>query len=207
MTHNPPIVGLTGGIGSGKSTVAQLFNTLGIQSVDADDVARIVVQSGSHCLKKIQQRYGDRILLEDGTLNRKTLRDIIFDRAEERVWLEELTHPVIREEIRRQLSSVSSSYVLLVHPLLFETHQNEMCELIVAIDVPTELQLERVINRDNSTLDKVTKIMATQLPNEKRKSRADLVLENTGNTVDLSAKVLELHKKILELLQCRKAIP
>ncbi len=124
MLNNPPIIGLAGGIGSGKSTIAKLFNELGIQSVDADDVARQAVAIGSDCLTAIHFRYGDDILLDDGSLNRSRLRSIVFDNSDERKWLEQLTHPAIRKQLLEQLNQATSPYVLMVHPLLFETGQN-----------------------------------------------------------------------------------
>ncbi|MGO2514108.1 MULTISPECIES: dephospho-CoA kinase [Marinomonas] len=201
-THTPTIIGLAGGIGSGKSTITKYFNEIGIQSVDADDVARIVVEPGSNCLNNIHQRYGDNILLNDGTLNRKSLRDIIFDNPEERIWLEALTHPAIREEISTRLHAITSSYALLVHPLLFETKQDAVCKLVIAIDVPENVQLQRVMSRDNISRESAEKIMAAQLSNSERIERADLVLENSGNIAEMNAKVLKLHKKILESQSC-----
>jgi dephospho-CoA kinase len=203
MTNSSPtIIGLAGGIGSGKSTVTKYFNELGIQSVDADDVARLVVKPNSDCLKKIHLRYGNDILLNDGTLNRKVLREIIFDQPKEREWLEALTHPVIRQEIMAQLNATTSRYVLLVHPLLFETKQDTLCKWVIAIDVPREIQIQRIISRDNVSQDSAEKILVTQLANNERIKRADFVLENAGNIADMNAKVLKLHQKILESLLC-----
>ncbi|MDE8603127.1 dephospho-CoA kinase [Marinomonas sp. RSW2] len=198
----PPIIGLAGGIGSGKSTITKCFNKLGIQSVDADDVARLVVQPESACLSKIHQRHGDHILLNDGNLNRSALRTIIFNQPEERVWLEALTHPAIRDEIKVQLNATSSTYTLLVHPLLFETKQDAICKLVVAIDVPAHIQIQRVMSRDKISQESAEKIMRTQLSNSERIERADLVLENAGNIVEMNAKVFKLHQNILELLSC-----
>lgn len=200
MTNTPTIIGLAGGIGSGKSTIAHCFNALGIQSIDADDVARLVVQPGSICLNEIHQRHGDAILLQDGSLNRKALRTIIFNQPEERVWLETLTHPAIRQEIHRQLAEITSPYGLLVHPLLFETHQNSLCKQVIAIDVPRDIQIERVILRDHIDKESALKILATQLKNDERIARADLVIENAGNIAEMNAKVLKLHKNILASL-------
>lgn len=200
MIKTPTIIGLAGGIGSGKSTIAHCFNTLGIQSIDADDVARLVVQPGSICLNEIHQRHGDAILLQDGSLNRKALRTIIFNQPEERVWLETLTHPAIRQEIHRQLAEITSPYGLLVHPLLFETHQNSLCKQVIAIDVPRDIQIERVMLRDHIDKESALKILATQLKNDERIARADLVIENAGNIAEMNAKVLKLHKNILASL-------
>ncbi|NVK75612.1 dephospho-CoA kinase [Marinomonas sp. CT5] len=197
-----PIVGLTGGIGSGKSTIAKCFNALGILSVDADDVARQIVELGTPCLREIHQHFGDAILLDDGNLNRRALRNIIFDQPEEKAWLESKTHPAIREEIRSQLDSINTPYALLVHPLLFETQQDFLCNFIIAIDVSREIQLERVMKRDSTTRDNVIKIINSQLSNNDRLNRADFCLENTGNLAELNDKVIKLHQKILESLSC-----
>lgn len=199
-----PIIGLAGGIGSGKSTIAKVFNTLGIQSVDADDVAREAVAIGSYCLEEIVKHFGESIILEDGTLNRKALRAIIFSDPSEKKWLESLTHPVIRLKIEKQLSEATSAYVLLVHPLLFETNQNTLCHLTVAIDTPIDTQRQRVIKRDKSPPEQVEKILASQLANNDRLSRADFNIENGGDIVDLNAKVLQLHRQILERLPAKE---
>ncbi|TYL47920.1 dephospho-CoA kinase [Marinomonas sp. IMCC 4694] len=197
--RSPPIIGLTGGIGSGKSTVAKCFFELGIQNVDADDIARLVVLPGSECLHKIHQRHGDAILLNDGTLNRRGLRDIIFNQPEERAWLEALTHPAIRKGLLIQLDKATSKYVLLVHPLLFETKQNEICKQVIAIDVPAEIQLQRVMLRDNISEENAQKILSTQLSNKDRIRNADLSLKNSGNTDELNDKVFKLNEEILAL--------
>lgn len=198
--HTPPIIGLAGGIGSGKSTIAKCFNQLGIQSIDADDVARLVVLPGSYCLEQIEQRYGSQILLNDGTLNRRSLREIIFNAPSERSWLESLTHPAIREELASQLHAASSEYVLLVHPLLFETKQNVICKYVIVIDVPTAVQIQRVILRDQVDRESAQKITSSQLSNSERLMKADFILENAGNLNDMNAKVLKMHQKILESL-------
>lgn len=200
--HTPIIVGLAGGIGSGKSTIARCFNQLGIQSVDADDVARLVVEPNSYCLSEIQHHFGDEILLEDGALNRRALRDIIFNDPAERRWLEALTHPAIRSEILTQLKSTTSEYALLVHPLLFETKQDMLCNWVIAIDVPLEIQRQRVMSRDKVNQESAEKIIATQLSNKERLEKANFILENAGNLDEMNAKVFKLHQKILESLPC-----
>lgn len=199
-TNKRPIVGLAGGIGSGKSTISKLFNNLGIESVDADDVARNVVEPGSPCLSKIVERYGANILLTDGSLDRKALRNIVFKHPSERVWLESITHPIIRQKIEQQLSNASSKYVLLVHPLLFETQQNTICQLTIAIDAEADTQLKRVTSRDNTSVEQTQKIMEAQLSNSERLKLADLALKNDGNLSELNDKVLKLHENILKQL-------
>ncbi|SBS34563.1 Dephospho-CoA kinase [Marinomonas spartinae] len=195
-----PIVGLAGGIGSGKSTIATIFNELGIQSVDADDVARDVVAVGSYCLNEIQKHFGKEILQQDGCLNRKALRDIIFKQPKEKLWLESLTHPIIRDNLQTRLAQSTSTYVLLVHPLLFETKQNTICRLTVAIDASSKTQRERVLVRDNVSSEQIDSIFASQLTNEERLKKADLIINNDNDINDLRNKVKKLHNQILELL-------
>lgn len=202
--YAPPIIGLAGGIGSGKSTITKHFNALGIQSVDADDVAREVVQPGSICLNKIVERFGANILLTDGNLDRKALRHIVFKHPEERRWLESITHPEIRASIATQLANASSAYVLLVHPLLFETEQNKLCKFVVVIDTPKEIQIERIVRRDQSTEEQALRIINTQLSNEERLKHADFILKNDSNLIDLDDKVISLNQCILERLNVRE---
>ncbi|MEL0614389.1 dephospho-CoA kinase [Marinomonas arenicola] len=203
QNHLSPIVGLAGGIGSGKTTVTQRFNALGIQSVDADDVAREVVLPGSDCLNQIVARFGANILLTDGNLDRKALRDIVFKHPDERRWLESITHPKIKQSIAEQLAKVSSPYVLLVHPLLFETGQHKICQLVIAIDVPKALQIKRIIHRDNSTEEQAQNIINAQISNSERLKQADFILKNDSNLIDLDDKVMELNQCILERLNVR----
>ena len=191
------IVGLTGGIGSGKTTVAKLFAELNIDSVDADDIAKEVVAPGSDCLQKITSHFGQEILQADGSLDRKKLRTIIFDTPAERKWLESITHPAIRQGILERLQATCSDYTLLVHPLLFETQQNQLCQATIAISVPLSTQIDRVSIRDNTDPQSVQKIIDTQLADSARRNMADYVLENTGNTSNLNARVYALHKTIL----------
>lgn len=201
--HLSPIIGLTGGIGSGKSTVTQRFNELGIQSVDADDITRDVVAPGSFCLSKIVERFSANILLTDGSLDRRMLRDIIFKKKNERLWLESITHPPIRQRLMSQLANATSKYVLLVHPLLFETGQNHVCRLTISIDTDKETQIKRIIARDTLNERQAKQIIDTQLSNSKRLKQADFIVKNNSNMIDVHAKVLVLHTRILEQLILR----
>lgn len=160
------IVGLTGGIGSGKSTVARAFGSLGIGWVDADDVAREVVMPGEPALAAIREHFGNDVLHADGTLNRAALRSIVFDNPTERKWLESVTHPRVRERILVHLERLQrqSPYVLLVSPLLFESGQDKLVDRTVVVDVPVELQLSRTRARDDVSEAQVHAILAAQLP-------------------------------------------
>ncbi|MBJ7277933.1 dephospho-CoA kinase [Marinobacter salarius] len=193
------VVGLTGGIGSGKSTVARLFGALGVHWVDADDVAREVVEPGTPALEKVAEHFGQEILLPDGGLDRAALRRIVFDAPEERAWLEGLLHPVIREELMRQLrpDNYSLPYVLLVSPLLLETDQHELVDKIVVVDVPVEVQIQRTMARDTNDREQVERIIAAQMPREQRIRKADDVVDNNLATIDVERQVEQLHQTFL----------
>ena len=208
------IVGLTGGIGSGKSTVTRLFGEHGVHWVDADDVAREVVEPGTPALERIAEHFGEEILTSDGALDRAQLRGIVFEKPEERVWLEGLLHPIIRGELVRQLNcpcplspspspaggegnGYSLPYVLLVSPLLLETDQHELVDRIIVIDVPEDVQLERTMARDTNSREQVERIIAAQMSRKDRLARADEVVNNDRPLDDVTRQVRELHERLL----------
>ncbi|KTG26006.1 dephospho-CoA kinase [Idiomarina sp. WRN-38] len=188
------IVGLTGGIGSGKSTVARAFGSLGIGWVDADDVAREVVMPGEPALAAISEHFGNDVLHADGTLNRAALRSIVFDNPTERKWLESVTHPRVRERILVHLERLQrqSPYVLLVSPLLFESGQDKLVDCTVVVDVPVELQLSRTRARDDVSEAQVHAILAAQLPREERLTKANDVIDNSGDHASMMQQVTQL---------------
>ena len=193
------VIGLTGGIGSGKSTVARLFGNLGVHWVDADDVAREVVEPGTPALAEIAKHFGEQILTPDGVLDRAQLRAIVFQETEERAWLEALLHPIIREELIRQLNpeNYQLPYVLLVSPLLLETDQHELVDRIIVIDVPEDTQIERTMARDTNSREQVERIIAAQMSREDRLARADEVIDNDRPLDDVTRQVRELHERLL----------
>lgn len=199
-TKKTKLIGLTGGIGSGKSTAAKLFHELNVQYIDADDVAREVVQPGEDCLQQIVDHFGQHVVKANGELDRAALREIVFANPEQRKALESITHPVIRQRLQQHINQMTGLYALLVHPLLFETGQNALCDFTIAISVPKELQIERVMQRDHNSRTQVEHILDTQLSNDERCRQADFILENTGNSADLSVKVLQTHNKLQKLL-------
>jgi len=193
------VVGLTGGIGSGKSTVVRLFGALGVHWVDADDIAREVVEPGTPGLERIAEHFGQEILLPDGGLDRAALRRIVFDAPEERAWLESVLHPVIREELMRQLhpDNYALPYVLLVSPLLLETDQHELVDKVVVVDVPVDVQIQRTMARDTNDREQVERIIAAQMPREQRLQKADKVVDNSLPLADVEHQIEELHQAFL----------
>jgi dephospho-CoA kinase len=194
------IIGLTGGIGSGKSTVVRMFGELGVHWVDADDVAREVVEPGTPALARITEHFGQDILQADGTLDRAKLRDIVFREPAQREWLEGLLHPVIREELMRQLhpGDYRLPYVLLVSPLLLETDQHALVDQVLVVDVPVETQVERTMARDNNPRDQVERIIAAQMPRDKRLERADHVIDNSRPKDEVARQVRTLHEQLVQ---------
>ncbi len=192
-------VGVTGGIGSGKSALTERLEALGIDVVDADKIARDIVEPGTAALTAITDRYGAQILQADGSLDRPALRRIVFTDTEERDWLETLTHPLIGHRIVEQLDAATSPYAVLASPLLLEGSQHELVDHVVVVDVPEPLQLSRASARDNNPVELVKQIMAAQMPRSERLARADSVVDNSGTLEDLDEKTRELHHALLEL--------
>ena len=192
------VVGITGGIGSGKSTVTDHLETLGITVIDADKVARMVVEPGTAGLAAIVEHFGTDILLADGGLDRAMLRKIVFDNSDERKALEAITHPRIHDEIARQLSQASSPYVVLSSPLLLEIGQNTFADYVVVVDVPEEVQVRRTMARDENSEAIVKQIMAAQLDRHARLAHADTSITNDSSLEALYKRVEVLHKDLLE---------
>jgi dephospho-CoA kinase len=194
------ILGLTGGIGSGKTTVANLFAALGIDIVDADIVAREVVAIGSLGLNTIVEHFGQSILLDNGELDRAALRHKIFDNPEQRRWLNNLLHPLIRQKIFIDLEKTTSIYAILVAPLLFENELDRQVSKSLVVDIAPKLQLTRTSRRDNLESSQIAKIVASQMSREQRLSKADYVIENNLDLEHLQLEVAKLHQAIL--MQC-----
>ncbi len=195
----PWILGLTGGIGSGKSAAAQCFIALGVHVVDADHAARWVVEPGRPALTKIVEHFGPTVLQADGTLNRSALRGLIFEDAEQRRWLEALLHPLIAQEIQRDLASATSPYAILVSPLLIESGQYKLTRRVLVIDAPQQLQVQRTMLRDSSSEEQVQAILNVQASREERLSHADDVLVNDRDHAWLQSEVERLHHFYLTL--------
>ena len=195
------IIGLTGGIGSGKSVASDKFKSLGITVVDADVASRTVVEPGKPALKEIEDHFGSGIITAEGKLDRNNLREIIATDPEERKWLESVTHPKIGEQITKEISESTSVYTLFVAPLLLETNSQEMCSRVVVVDVPKDVQIRRTAKRDKVSPNQVEKMVAAQMEREKRLEKADDVLLNSGTIEDLEKQVEELHKKYIQMVE------
>lgn len=189
-------IGLTGGIGSGKSAACKHFESLGVPIVDADMVARDVVQPNEPALQTIASHFGPEVLT-NGELNRVWLRQRIFEQPSEKLWLEQLLHPIIRERIilsLQQFAASSAHYAILASPLLIESQQTQLVDRVVVIDVPETLQLSRTTARDKVSSEQIQAIMATQLLRSERLACADDVIDNSGSDQHLQDQVNALHR-------------
>jgi dephospho-CoA kinase len=196
----PFILGVTGGIGSGKSTATDIFHALGITIVDADVIAKEVVHIGSPSLQAIAEHCGNSILLPSGTLDRAALREHIFNHPQEKQWLEQLLHPVIKVTIKEKLQKVASVYGILSSPLLFETQQDRLANRTLVIDCSEQQQQQRATQRDDVSLEQVNAIMASQLSREARNNKADDIIINNRDIHHLKQSIHDYHTQLLTQL-------
>ncbi len=197
--HSRFVVGLTGGIGSGKTAVANLFSRQGIEIIDADEISRTLVKTGSPVLEAIIKHFGSSITDAEGNLDRKQLRELVFADNAEKEWLENLLHPLVRQEIERQVAASSSQYVIIVVPLLLESGNYSDVDRILVIDVPEDVQLERIKKRDGSSETLARSIMDAQMKREERLESADDVISNNSGIDSLEKQVKNLHNQYLQL--------
>ena len=191
------IVALTGGIGSGKSTVAQAFVRLGITIIDADIIARQVVEPNTPALNAIEAHFGRSVIQADGTLNRRQLRERIFSDPAEKAWLNTLLHPIIHQETQRQIAAARSPYVLWVVPLLVENQLQHKADRTLVIDVSRETQIQRTMARDHVSREHAEQILAAQATREARLAVADDVIDNNGAPDAIASDVARLHAQYL----------
>jgi dephospho-CoA kinase len=196
-----PRIGLTGGIASGKSTVAQRFMELGIPVIDADEAARTVVAPGTTGLAQVIERFGAGVVAVNGELNRRALRDLIFNDPTSRQHLEGILHPLIRADMERRAGLAVGPYLVMVIPLLVEGGSRDRVDRILVVDVDEALQLQRVMARDASTPDQARAILASQASRSARLAAADDVLPNAGSVTDLRQGVDRLHERYLQLAE------
>ena len=189
------VIGLTGGIGSGKSTVAEMFESLGVPIIDMDRIARQIVEPGQPALTQIKQAFGENTVAAGGQLNRQQLSKIIFDSAEKRHQLEAILHPLIRQETARQLAELKGPYCIVVIPLLLESEQRSFVDRVLVVDVPESLQISRTMQRDGISAAQVRKILAAQVGRDSRLNAADDVIDNSAAMEDIRHRVDELDQQ------------
>ncbi|HGJ5875585.1 MAG TPA: dephospho-CoA kinase [Arsenophonus sp.] len=193
------IIALTGGIGSGKSTVSDKFASLGVPIIDADIISRQIVMSNTYALNMIKQHFGPSILNEDGSLNRTRLRKKIFSDPIEKKWLNNLLHPLIQKETQRQLALLNSPYVVWVVPLLFENNLEHLANRILVVDSTPEEQIARIIKRDGISQQEAKNILSNQVSRARRLQKADDIINNHDNNLTLDETIAKLRQKYLQL--------
>jgi dephospho-CoA kinase len=196
-------IGLTGGIASGKSTVAQRFTDLRVPVIDADVAARAVVASGTPGLARVIERFGPGVLAKNGELDRRALRDLVFSDAGSRRALETILHPLIRADMERSADQAVGPYIVMAIPLLIEGGPSDRVDRILVVDVDEAVQLQRVMERDGCTSEQAHAILASQASRSARLAAADDVLQNAGTVTDLRQAVDRLHERYLRLAEIR----
>ncbi len=194
-------IGLTGGIGSGKTTVSNMFSEYGVPVIDMDVIARQIVAPGSPALKDISRTFGANVLNKDGSLNREVLRQQIFESSELRIELEKILHPLIRAETEQQLSRLHAPYCIIVIPLLTESQQQSLVDRILVIDAPESLQISRTMQRDNISEQDARKILDSQTDRTTRLQSADDVIENSGDMDTLRLRIGQLHEQYIRVAE------
>ena len=192
-------IGLTGGIGSGKTSVARLFAGLGSPVLDADVIAHQLVAKGQPALVQIQQAFGSNIVKPDGSLDRSHLRELVFSDPGQKQKLEAILHPLVYKTLQAELEQLSAPYCIICIPLLFETNMPHFVDRILVVDCPVETQIERVKNRDHLSTERIESIIATQVSRTLRKSRADDLVDNSKTDSGLAEQVKKLHNLYISL--------
>ena len=195
------IIGLTGGIGSGKSAAATLFKDIGIDLIDADDLARDSLSIDSEGYKLFIEEFGDKYLDENKNINRELIRKLIFNDSDAKSKLENIIHPIVRSGIETFIKNKKSDYCIIVVPLIFETNSSKIYDRVLVIDCDVDVQISRTSKRDNQTKSDIENIINKQATREQRLSIADDVIVNNGSLDLLSNEVLKIHKKYLEIVK------
>jgi len=190
-------VGLTGGIGSGKSTITNLFSHYNVPIIDADVIAHQLVAPGQAALESLKQAFGEVIINTDGSLNRKQLKDIIFSDNNKKTQLETILHPLIYQKMQSEFDKQSFPYSILCIPLLIETKMTSFVDRIVVVDCPVENQIERVRQRDQLSTERILSIISSQVPRKTRLSYANDIIDNSNSTTQLAEQVKNLHNQYL----------
>ena len=197
----PPVltIALTGGIGSGKTSIASIFKSLGVPIIDSDTISKEIILPGKPCFKDIVNEFGEEILTNKGTIDRYKLRDIIFNNDKARIKLENIIHPVVFKNIDTEISLINYPYCLVIIPLLIETKSTEKFDRILVIDAPESLQFERIVKRDDISPILIKKIIKTQAKRKERLRYANDIIVNNDTIMNLNKSINTLHKKYLGL--------
>ncbi len=195
------IIGLTGGIGSGKSAAAALFKDIGVDLIDADDLARDSLSINSEGYKLFIEEFGDKYLDENKNINRELVRKLIFNDSDAKTKLESIIHPIVRSGIETFIKNKKSDYCIIVVPLIFETNSSKIYDRVLVIDCDVDVQISRTSKRDNQTKSDIENIVNKQATREQRLSIADEVIVNNGSLDLLRNEVLKIHKKYLEIVK------
>ncbi len=196
-------VGLTGGIGCGKSTVTRIFADLNVPVLDADEIAHRLVEKGQPALAQIQREFGPAIISPDGSLDRKALRDLVFSDPKQKQKLESILHPLIYKTLQTDLEQLTAPYCIISIPLLFETGMTHVVDRILVIDCPVETQVERVKVRDSLPIERIQSIIDSQVSRAFRKTKADDLIDNSDTDYRLAEQVKKLHNLYLSISACR----
>lgn len=192
-------IGLTGGIGSGKTAVSDMFRSLGVPVFDADVIAREIVEPGTPAYNQVIDLFGEKVVSDDGSLKRDLIRDIVFRDAELKRRLEEIIHPRVQKEMENRVKSCDYPYCILSIPLLFETNADDRVDRVLVIDAEEQLQLDRILKRDNLSVEQAHAIMSSQADRHSRLKAADDIIDNNGSPEATRKQVEEMHEKYLEL--------
>lgn len=193
------IVGLTGGIGSGKSTVGKLFAKLGVPVVSADEIAHELLKHNHAVYQAVKNKFGEQLLDQTQQIDRRRLRNMIFSNPAEKIWLEELMHPLIKREIIQHAKNFVYPYCVVEVPLLIEVGWQELVDRILTIDCDEELQIQRATSRDGKVDPNISEIIANQITRKERRAASNDIIENSGDLNHLSKRVEDIHRHYLEL--------
>ena len=196
-------IGLTGGIGCGKSTVCGLFENLGIDIIDADQIAKALVAPGLPAFTQIIAQFGKEFLKADGGLDRDKLRNLIFTDKEKKQQLEHILHPLVYQQIGIDIQRSTSAYCIIAVPLLLETQKSRLVDRILVVDCSFDVQLQRVENRDKLNREQILSIIANQMPREQRLQLANDIIDNSASTTQLAEQIKRLHNSYLLLATAR----
>ena len=193
-------IGLTGGIGSGKSTACKIFSELGVPVIDADQISHVLVKKGNAAYSLIRNTFGNDIIMDDGEINRSRLRKLVFNDKESRIKLEKILHPMVYSEIEKQVSKLQSPYCVLCIPLLIETNATDRVDRVLVIDISEKKQEERTYSRDGESRETIAKIIQAQVSRRKRLDAADDIINNDGNIEALREKIIVLDNKYKQIM-------